>query len=63
LSPITIGGLPVPGCAAAPDDELEVAALELDALELVDELLDELPQAASATAAVTAISVPRTRRI
>jgi hypothetical protein len=58
LSPMTIGGLPVPGKLLALDDELPAE------LELPDELLeelDELPQAASITAAASAINVPRTR--
>ncbi|MFZ0040300.1 MAG: hypothetical protein WAK93_03270 [Solirubrobacteraceae bacterium] len=51
--------MPAPGFELAFDDELGAAELEL-AVEL-EELLDELPHAASTTAATTAVRAPRMR--
>jgi hypothetical protein len=56
---MTIGGLPVPGPFAALvlDDDPP----EPEPPELLDEVLDELPQAATTTANTRAVSAPKTR--
>jgi hypothetical protein len=56
---MTIGGFPLPGpvAALALDDDPP----ELDPPELLDELLDELPQAATTKAMTIAVNAPRAR--
>jgi hypothetical protein len=59
---MVMGGFPFPGPDAAGWlDPPELDAPELDALELWDELLDELPQAATTKAMTIAVSAPRAR--
>src|SRR5437660_12027241 len=63
LSPMVIGGLPLPGCEPEAELELELELeLEAPAAELEDDEL-ELPQAASAAMASKLPTITSTRLI